>query len=44
MIAANLISMIDTKAIDIAGIVGGFLSGGLFGFAFYEKNEKSPWY
>jgi hypothetical protein len=35
--------MIDTKAIDIAGITGGFISGGLLSFGFYEKLEYNAW-
>lgn len=31
--------MIDTKAIDIAGIVGGFISGGLLSLYNYKKKE-----
>lgn len=44
MIMANFLSMIDTKAIDIAGIFGGFVSGGLLSIYFYTKKEISARY
>jgi membrane associated rhomboid family serine protease len=35
LVAANFLSMIDTKAIDIAGIIGGFFTGSVLSFAYY---------
>lgn len=38
---ANLIAMIDTKAIDIAVILGGIIGGGLLAFYFFDKPDRS---
>lgn len=44
MTIANLITLIDTKAIDIGVVLGGIIGGGLLSFYFFDKEEKSNKY
>jgi hypothetical protein len=35
IVGANFLAMIDTKAMDIGGVVGGVIGGGFLSFGFY---------
>jgi hypothetical protein len=41
MVIANFITMIDTKAVDIAVILGGIIAGVLISFYYLELPERS---